>query len=57
MGVEPDSLSRAGLPEPDATIGAVRGWAPAAILAWLETRPGQGARTDLKRPAARGSGQ
>lgn len=41
------------LPEPDAVItsGAreVRGWLPETVDAWLVSRPGRGARTDLRR--------
>ncbi len=35
------------LPEPDVTIGDIRGWSVASIDAWLAARPGRGARTDL----------
>ena len=41
------------LPAPDIILveGArqARGWLPATIDAWLATRPGRGARTDLAR--------
>ena len=41
------------LPAPDIVLveGAreARGWLPATIDAWLVTRPGRGARTDLAR--------
>lgn len=40
------------LPPPDALTGtgprAVRGWLPETIDKWQSTRPGRGARTDLK---------
>jgi len=36
------SLSRVKLPDPDAMIGPHRGWLPATIDAWNETRPGRG---------------
>ncbi|NHI16887.1 helix-turn-helix transcriptional regulator [Microbacterium excoecariae] len=42
LGVAPASLSRYKLPEPDATIGDVRGWLPDTIDAWNESRPGSG---------------
>lgn len=29
--------------------GPLRGWLPETIDAWLEARPGQGARTDLRK--------
>lgn len=39
------------MPEADAIIttpsGPLRGWAPETIDAWLASRPGRGARTDL----------
>ena len=48
------------LPDADVTIttpsGPLRGWAPETIDAWLASRPGRGARTDLVDPHAR-SGQ
>lgn len=57
IGVEPSTLSRYKLPEPDATIGPVdddgtvprgtfRGWLPETIDVWNAARPGRGARTD-----------
>ncbi|SPT53500.1 Uncharacterised protein [Actinomyces bovis] len=42
------------LPPPDALIieGAreVRGWLPSTVDQWLASRPGRGARTDLRKP-------
>lgn len=39
------------MPEADVIIttpsGPLRGWAPETIDAWLASRPGRGARTDL----------
>lgn len=35
------------LPDPDVTVGGVRGWDVATIDAWMSARPGRGARTDL----------
>jgi predicted DNA-binding transcriptional regulator AlpA len=32
------------LPEPDATIGRVRGWLPETIDDWQQQRPGRGRR-------------
>jgi hypothetical protein len=48
IGVKPDTLGnyKDKLPEPDATIGDVKGWLPATVDAWQKSRPGQGARTD-----------
>ena len=41
------------LPPADVVIttpsGPLRGWAPETIDSWLTSRPGQGARTDLKK--------
>lgn len=48
LGVVPGTLSRYRLPEPDATIGRVRGWLPGTVDAWHAARPGRGARTDLR---------
>lgn len=42
LGIKPDSLARYPLPEPDATIGEVRGWREQTILDWHLNRPGQG---------------
>lgn len=36
-------------PPPDAKIGKTEGWLPETIDAWNQTRPGQGARTDLQK--------
>lgn len=48
------SYMRKGLtPSADVQIstpnGPLRGWAPKTIDAWLASRPGQGARTDLRK--------
>lgn len=48
IGVSPDALSRYKLPEPDAHIGAIRGWTVETVDAWQRARPGRGARTDLR---------
>lgn len=45
IGVEPDTLSRYKLPEPDALIGRTRGWLAETIRAWDAARPGRGHRT------------
>lgn len=42
IGVKPDTLGRYKLPEPDAMIGATRGWLPETIDAWNANRPGRG---------------
>lgn len=42
IGVQPDTLGRYKLPEPDAVIGSVRGWLPETIDAWQAKRPGRG---------------
>lgn len=43
------SYQRRGyLPEPDARVGRNMGWLPETIDKWMETRPGQGKRTDLQ---------
>ena len=48
------SYMRKGLTPPaDVTImtpaGPLRGWSPETIDAWAASRPGQGARTDLRK--------
>lgn len=42
IGVQPSTMSRYKLPEPDAVIGTVRGWLPETIDAWEADRPGRG---------------
>lgn len=42
IGVTRGTLGRYRLPEPDAWIGATRGWLPATIDAWNAARPGRG---------------
>ncbi|MFC9786411.1 hypothetical protein [Rhodococcus sp. NPDC127528] len=55
IGVEPPTMSRYNLPEPDAIIGPVnedgslprgttRGWLPATVDEWNAARPGHGGR-------------
>lgn len=43
------------MPEADVLIttpsGPLRGWSPETIDAWLASRPGRGARTDLSSPS------
>jgi hypothetical protein len=36
------SLSRVVLPPPDALVGVHKGWLPATIEKWNDTRPGPG---------------
>lgn len=48
IGVVPSTMSRYRLPPHDAEIGDVRGWLPATVDRWNATRPGRGARTDLR---------
>lgn len=57
IGLQQGTLSsyhaQGRLPEPDAIIGsgprATRGWLAETVDEWQANRPGQGARTDLKR--------
>lgn len=44
IGVSDGTLGKYKLPKPDAYIGAVRGWKPATIQAWQDSRPGKGWR-------------
>lgn len=55
LGVEPATLSRYTLPDPDVTVGpvnedgtiprgTVRGWRAETIDAWNTNRPGHGGR-------------
>lgn len=46
IGVQRGALSRYRLPEPDATIGKVRGWRRETITEWQARRPGRGGRWD-----------
>lgn len=48
IGVQPSTLSRYALPEPDAMIGDVRGWLPETVDAWNAGRPGKGGRPAKK---------
>lgn len=41
--------TRGILPPPDDYIGSTPVWRPATIRRWKASRPGQGARTDLRR--------
>lgn len=42
LGVKTDSINGYDLPEPDAKIGNHRGWLPATIDAFKQSRPGRG---------------
>lgn len=44
IGVKPGTLSRYSMPEPDVTVGTVRGWTADTIDRWNSTRPGRGRR-------------
>lgn len=44
IGVRPATLGRYALPDPDATIGNVRGWSPETVDRWQAGRPGKGGR-------------
>lgn len=48
IGVQPTSLGRYKLPEPDAMIGDVRGWLPDTVDEWNAQRPGRGAGAGRK---------
>lgn len=58
LGLDPAtvrSYRRDGyLPQPDAVIGDRPGWTEETIRRWQESRPGQGARTDITPPKKRG---
>ena len=41
--------SKGRMPVPDARIGGNAGWLPETIDRWVATRPGRGARTDLRK--------
>lgn len=42
LGVEPTSMARYQLPEPEVIVGRSRGWSEATIKAWMAQRPGSG---------------
>lgn len=44
-------VSRHQAPQPDERIGRTPRWSEATIRDWAANRPGQGARTDLHKPA------
>lgn len=48
IGVNPSTLGRYKLPDPDATVGTARGWLPETVDAWNEARPGKGAGAGRK---------
>ena len=59
LGLNRGSLSKTRMPQPDIIVGPVdidgqpergstRGWLPETIDQWNATRPGRGARTDLR---------
>ncbi|OYD60755.1 hypothetical protein BDB13_5634 [Rhodococcus sp. OK302] len=48
LGVDRSAISHYKMPEPDAFIGKTRGWLPKTIDEWNASRPGRGARTDLR---------
>lgn len=48
IGVQPSTLGRYKLPEPDAMIGDIRGWLPATVDRWNQARPGRGAGAGRK---------
>jgi hypothetical protein len=50
IGVQPDTLGRYYLPEPDALIGITRGWLPSTIDGWNASRPGRGGAVGGLRP-------
>lgn len=43
-------VARGQAPKPGMTIGRTPLWEAKAIRAWVKTRPGRGARTDLRKP-------
>ncbi len=42
-----DYVARGYAPQPDGRLGVTPWWWEGTVRAWLESRPGQGARTDL----------
>lgn len=48
IGVQPSTLGRYKLPDPDATVGSTRGWLPETVDAWNAARPGKGAGAGRK---------
>lgn len=53
IGVKPGTLGRYNLPEPDATIGDVRGWLPETVDGWHAARPGKGGRKPTRPETAK----
>lgn len=51
LGITRAAVSKYDLPQPDAMIGAIRGWLPETIDHWQAQRPGQGYRSDKARNA------
>lgn len=48
IGVKPATMGRYKLPEPDAMIGDIRGWAAETVDTWNASRPGKGAGAGRK---------
>ena len=44
IGVQPDTLNKYKLPEPDVMVGHVRGWTTETVDRWNGNRPGRGSR-------------
>lgn len=42
IGVQPDTLNKYKLPEPDVMVGRTRGWSIETVDHWHANRPGRG---------------
>lgn len=50
LGTNQNAVSNYKFPEPDVIVGGrYKGWEESKIDDWIANRPGQGARTDLKK--------
>lgn len=54
LGVKNPAAKGYNLPEPDALIGATRGWLPETIDRWNAARPGRGGRWRQTAQTSRG---
>ena len=57
LGIKPDTwyayVTRRHAPEPDGRFGRTLWWWKSTIVAWDQSRPGPGARTDRYAPELR----
>lgn len=48
IGIQPTTINKYQLPEPDAKIGNQPGWLTQTINTWNQQRPGKGRQTTVR---------